>query len=277
MFLNLYNKRIKVFLADVSPDVEDLRQELMIILQRAEIEIVPEIKNADCSVHILGNADIYTENSEYKNSPAGVQYRDAKELCGEKFKMFVWNPAGKITAENAYLNNIRRDIVQNTVYIDKPSPINFVEDIRNIMNIKETAVQESEPSDIFFIYNELDNDTAEGICNMLKDFLQVKKLGIRMSDETDYGSFIKQQLSDSKIGVVYYNFASDWAVPFARQVWKDNGGNSSLTPVFVVGNSEHATQDELKNFNGFMECTVDEQLRIPLDIKVFLDKTIQKL
>ncbi len=277
MFLNLYNKCIKVFLAEVSPDVENLRQELIVILQRADIEIVPEIKNADCSVHILGNTDIYTDGSEYKNSPAGVQYRTAKQLCGENFKMFVWNPAGKITAENAYLNNIRRDIVQNTVYIDKLSPIIFVEDIRNIMNIKEAAVQKSEPSDIFFIYNELDKDTAEGICNMLKDFLSLTKLGIRMSDETDYGSYIKQQLSDSKIGVVYYNYASDWAVPFARQVWKDNGGNSSPSPVFVVGNSEHATAEELNIFKGIMECTVDEQLRIPLDIKMFLDKTMQKL
>ena len=88
----------------------------------------------------------------------------------------------------------------------------------------------------------------------------------------NYNTYIREQLAHSKIGVVYYNYAGDWAVPFARQIWKDTGGNSSHTPLLVAGNSEHADPDEQKVFNGIMDCTIDEQLRIPLDIKVFLDK-----
>ena len=92
-----------------------------------------------------------------------------------------------------------------------------------------------------------------------------------MSDETDYGSFIKQQLSDSKIGVVYYNFASDWAVPFARQVWKDNGGQGGKVPLFVAGNQEHISYEDLKVLKGVMECSVNDKSIIPLDLKIFYD------
>ncbi len=287
MFLDLYRQHIKVFLADATPEVSDVRDELMSILLKAGMEVVDghepisvggddAMRDADCSVHILGTTDIYTPGSKGYGTAAGTQYRSAKLLCGSDFKMFVWNPSSTISAKNAYVNSIRRDIVENTVYIDKSSPIVFVEDIRNIMNVKQTANKQQEQTDIFFLYNELDSESASDIFNMLKDFQKVIRLGISMSSDVDYNTYIRQQLATSKIGVVYYNYAGDWAVSFARQVWKDTGGNSSRTPILVVGNNEHANEKELSIFKGIMECAVDEQLRIPLDIKVFLDKTISK-
>lgn len=97
-----------------------------------------------------------------------------------------------------------------------------------------------------------------------------------MSSDVDYNTYISDQLAESKIGVVYYNYAGDWAVPFARQIWKDSGGNSSKTPLYITGNSEHAKEEDLSVFKGIMDSTVNEQLRIPLDIKVFLDKKNQQ-
>ena len=111
---------------------------------------------------------------------------------------------------------------------------------------------------------------------MLKDFQCVERLGISISSGIDYNTYILDQLAESKIGVVYYDYAGDWAVSFARQIWKDSGGNSSHTPIFIIGNSQHANIKELSVFNNIMEYAVNEQLRIPLDIKVFLDKQNQK-
>lgn len=232
------------------------------------------IQSADCSIHILGNTDIYTLDSEGYDSPAGEQFRCAQAKCNEQFKMFVWNP---LCIDNSqYITDIRRDIVENTIYSDKQSPIVFVEDIRNIMNVRQTESRRHEPTDIFFLYNELDSDTATGIYNMLRDFLQVSRLGISMSSDMDYNTYITEQLADSKIGVVYYNYAADWAVSFARQIWKDSGGNSSHTPILVVGNSNHAKMEDLAVLQDIMQSSVNDQLRIPLDIKVFLDKQYQK-
>ncbi|MBQ3658377.1 MAG: hypothetical protein II956_16295 [Bacteroidales bacterium] len=113
------------------------------------------------------------------------------------------------------------------------------------MNFKQKENRSNEPTDIFFLYNELDGDSALGIFNMLKDFQKVEKLGISLSSGIDYNSFVLSQLSESKIGVVYYDCAGDWAVSFARQIWKDSGGNSSKTPLFVAGNRQHANQEQL--------------------------------
>ncbi len=285
MFINLYNQTIKVLLADCTPDMVDLREELRVILHRAGMEIadgsdVPTsqlkdmMQQTDCSVHILGSADIFTEGNGGGNTTAGIQYSVAKGLCSNQHKMFVWNPKGKAN-RSKYINAIRRDIEENVIYSDKPSSIVFVEDIRNIMTVKQNAMQETVASDIFFLYNDLDNDTANDICTMLGDIRTVTKLGISMSSEVDYNTYIKQQLAVSKIGVVYYNFAGDWAVSFARQVWKDTGGQSGSTPICVIGNSDHAKPEQLQIFNGIMECAIDEQLRIPLDINMFLDKNNQ--
>jgi len=287
MFINLYNKHVTMFLAAVSSDMMDMRRELEYVLVNARIKIVDgqglpsdkvesAMQNTDCSVHILGKTDIYTPDADGYASPAGKQFRCAKDKCGEKFKMFVWNPAADNTSRKSYINNIRRDIVENIVYSDKQSPIVFVEDIRNIMNVKQTESRRHEPTDVFFLYNELDSDTAIGVYNMLRDFLSISKLGISMSSDVDYNTYISEQLADSKIGVIYYNYAGDWAVSFARQVWKDTGGNSSNTPLMVAGNGDHAIQEELAVLKDIMECNIDDQLRIPLDIKVFLDKNLQK-
>lgn len=278
MSINLYSRKFNVFLADVSSGMEDMRRELSDVLESAGITIKSAADglcpDSDCSVHILGKTDIYTPGAEGFGSKAGLQFRAAKDKCSGNFKMFVWNPAGNSLAK--YIKNIRRDIVENIIYSDRPSPVIFVEDLINVMNVRHADVIRHEPSDVFFIYNELDSDTAADIYNMLRDFLKVKRLALNMSSGTDYGTYIFKQLSDSKIGVVYYNYAGDWAVPFARQIWKDSGGSSSKSPLVVAGNSQHATSDELVGLKGIMECVVDGQMRIPLDIKVFLDKYYQK-
>ena len=203
MFINLYNQSIKVFFADSSADMEDTREELRVILHRAGMEIVDgrdvpskelldAMQQTDCSVHLLGKTDIFEEGTD--NSLAGTQYHAAKNLCSDRFKMFVWNPRGREN-RSKYINVIRRDIEENIIYSDRPSPIVFVEDIRNIMTVKQSAVQETVPSDIFFLYNDLDNDTANDICTMLGDIRKVTKLSISMSSEVDYNTYIKQQLA----------------------------------------------------------------------------------
>ncbi len=288
MFFDLYNQQIKVYLATGTNDVESNRYNLRTVLEKAGMTILQsdgetdeniifsKMKSANCSIHILGNVNIYdTDGSGYK-SMAGIEYRMARKLRSKDYKMFVWNPIGKIYNVNAYINNIRRDIVENTVYSDKTSPIVFVEELRTIMNVKQSARNDLKNADIFFLYNEIDADTAEDISNMLQDVQSIIKLGISMSHNVDYNDYINQQLANTKMGVVYYNYAADWAVSFARQVWKDTGGGSSQTPIIVVGNEAHAKKEELKIFDGILDCVVDDYTRIPLDIKILFDKTQTK-
>ena len=271
MPITLFTNNIRVFVADTSPQEDAVRQKLCRVLSRAGLEVVDATKgddaisNADCSVHILSENGVSTHESM-------LQYNAAKQLRSEHFKMFVWNPFGFI---NEYINNIRRDVVENTIYSSTHSPIVFVEELRGIMNMRKDAADEVQEKDIFFIYNDLDKDTAIDIANMLQDVQSVARLSITMNNDTDYTQYIKNQLPGCKIGVIYYNYASDWVLSFARQVWKDTGGSSSPAPWFIIGNSDHADPDALKIFDGIIAHSVREKSLIPLDIKIFYDKTIE--
>lgn len=275
MPISLYTAHIRVFVADAPEQMDSVRQKLCRVLQKAGLEIVnpPDdleqthdvIATASCSVHILGEGsegNVRTEN----------QYRTAREIRSDHFKMFVWNPSKVI---NQYVNNIRRDIAENTLYSSNRSPIVFVEELRGIMNMRKQVSDDVQQKDIFFVYNDLDKDTAIDIANMLQDIQSVARLSITMNNDTDYTQYIKNQLPGCKIGVIYYNYASDWVLSFARQVWKDTGGSSSPAPWFIIGNSDHAKPEDLKIFNGIMANSVREKSLIPLDIKIFYDKTVE--
>ena len=111
---------------------------------------------------------------------------------------------------------------------------------------------------------------------MLQDIHKVTSLGINMSSTTSYTDYINSQLQASKMGVIYFDASMDWAMPFARQLWKDSGGKSSNVPLFVAANSSYATEQEIKALKGFMDYTLTEKSLIPLEIKVYFDKKILK-
>ncbi len=288
MNINLFTQTLKVFVADVSDDMKNKKKKLCTVLSKARIEPVcaPDncdettlenlLKSTNCSIHIVGDVDIYNSNGEGYNTNAGMQYRTAKKHQNEDFKMFVWNPKGKINTKNKYINNIRRDIVENTIYSSTSSPIVFVEDLRNIISTHSEVDHVIEEKDVFFIYSDLDKNTANEILNMVEDIMSVAKLPITMNSETDYTEYIKNQLKGCKIGVIYYDYAGDWAVSFARQIWKDTGGQSAKTPIQLIGNAEHANTEDTKILKGILPTTIREVSLIPLDIKVFLDNVNEK-
>ena len=288
MFLELLNQDIKVFLADVTSDMTNTRHNLSNVLQRAGIEVVVpndkatadeirrQIDACDCTIHLLGVLNFYNESGAGYDSSAGLQYRIARAIKKDGFKMFFWNPSGLVNSRNLYVNNIRRDIVENTIYSATTSEIVFVEELRTIMSVKPKPVTDLRAADIYFIYNDLDKETAGEILSMLSDLQTVKGLSINMSFATEYNDIISGQLSQCKIGVVYYDYAEDWAVSFARQIWKDNGGRGSVVPLFLAANKNHAQEKELNVLKGIMEYSISDKSVIPLDIKIFYDKVTTK-
>ena len=184
----------------------------------------------------------------------------------------MWNPLGYVGNNNAYVTNIRREIVENTIYSSTTSHIVFAEDLRVIMSVTPNSRKKLSDADIFFIYNDLDSETASDILAMMQDVQKVTSLSINMSSDTDYSAYILSQFEVCKICVVYFDYAADWAMSFSRQIWKDNGGNSSKVPLFLAANSEHAQSSKISSMKNFMEYSVTEKDLIPLDIKIFFDK-----
>ena len=127
--------------------MESLRNSVKQILLKAGIEIVEQkgdltpgqlldlMLSANCSMHILGSIDICDPDSGVYHTPPAQHYRTAKGIDSKDYKMFVWNPSGTINDNNQYVNIVRRDIDDNTIYSDITSPIVFVEELRSIMNV----------------------------------------------------------------------------------------------------------------------------------------------
>lgn len=288
MFLSLFSEDIKVFLADVTSDMANERHNLSNVLKRAGIQIVTPseemsedkiktlILDCDCTIHILGTLNYYNEDGAGYDSQAGMQYRIARSIKKDGFKMFFWNPSGLINSRNSYVNNIRRDIVENTIFSATTSSIVFVEELRTIMSVKPQLKTNLDEADIYFIYNDLDKESAGEILSMLSDIQKVKGLSINMSTDAEYTDMISKQLSQCKIGVIYYDYAADWALSFARQVWKDNGGKGGVVPLYVAANQTHANSEDLLIFKGMIEYSVSDKSVIPLDIKIFYDKVTTK-
>jgi hypothetical protein len=266
--------------------MEEKKQKLCTVLTRARIDVVcaPEnisqedvksfMQTCNCSVHILGNEDFYSVESPAYSSSMGVQFRVAQELRSKDFKVFLWNPNGE--DDISYINILRRDIVENTIYSNKLSPIYFAEELRSMVSSKSSLQIAPENKDVFFIYNSLDEETALNAAGMAEDVLSMLPLAVSMDSNIDYAEYIKKQLPSCKICVVYFDYAGDWAVSFTRQIWKDNGGDSGKTPILLIGNSSHADTDLFKILKNVVKTSVCELSLVPLEIKVFYDKVVEK-
>lgn len=288
-------EQIKVFLSEVSDEMKPTREFLRKILSRAGLELVlPEseedfehlrqeiinnIQQADCTVHILGHSYGRVIKSTKPTSLTEFQFNVAKRYQKQNIisKIFVWYPQDIInipaeTPQENFINSIRNNITTNMVYSNHDSPVVFVEDLRSIMFSENKNRKDIKETDIFFVYNELDDDEAKSIIELVNDVAEVVSLGIVQNSSEDYLSYIADQVEKTKLLVIYYNRTAKWAHPFVQQVWNKTGGASSKTQILVIGDTETPANEDVeidipKVFSLSMEADL-----MPLEIKVQLDK-----
>ena len=63
-------------------------------------------------------------------------------------------------------------------------------------------------------------------------------MNILPDGEAEYREMSAQQIPKSKLAVIYFKYAADWALPFIKQVWKQVGGASSPTPFMLIGEDD---------------------------------------
>ena len=100
-------------------------------------------------------------------------------------------------------------------------------------------------------------------------------MNIIQDSDVDYSELCKQQISKSKLAVIYFKETADWALPFAQQVWKKIGGATSHTPILLIGDEDPDTNMN-KTFKApkVVSLIVSGEL-IPLEIKVQYDKVLE--
>ncbi len=299
MVFDFYTKKIKVFVASVGEDVLELHERLIKVLDRAGMEVLcpdnPKINNslqndeiesqlflqADCSVHIIGNNNQASALDREKAIQIKKQLEEAQKRTHSEwreFKIFIWHPSNisdeQSLDEDDFISSIRQGIMPNMIYSNRNSVVTFAEDIRSVMYSGKIEEFDTERTDLFFIYNTLDQDDALEITSLLTDVLKLKKLEIILKADIDYSELIVQQSKKSKMLVVYFKNTSSWALPFVQQIWKLTGGASSASPILIIGDSNVQANRSVEFDANMVNLKLVAHEIIPIEIKVQFDRLI---
>jgi hypothetical protein len=170
---------------------------------------------------------------------------EAKKIIdssGSEFNSFIWvhpDATGVVKpAQQEFIKYIRNNITKNMMFSNSAGPMQLVDDIRVVMIKEEVEVFDSKDTDIFFIFNQQDELEAMEITDKLSLEYPIEILNIMPDGEDQYRELSSQQIPRSKLAVVYFKYAADWALPFIKQIWKEVGGASSPTPIFFVGEDD---------------------------------------
>jgi hypothetical protein len=256
------NDKTSIFLAWTSSDLKSKREEIGLILKKAGFHVLPGldcpadeeefmskckemIAKCDCSLHILsGEFGRRFEIDDDKSFPQ-FQLEEAKsvtETGNPKFKSFIWytpDPERPIkSVQEEFIKNIRNNITRSMTFSNSAGPMPLVDDIRSMMKKEEAIVFDTEDTDIFFIFNQQDELDAQTITDFISNEYPIEIMNILPDGEEEYKELSAQQIPKSKLAVVYFKYAADWAIPFIKQVWKSVGGASSPTHLMLVGEDE---------------------------------------
>jgi hypothetical protein len=282
----------KILLASNIDESSSHREYLLSIMQRAGMDVIDmndtnqDVKtafdSANASIHILSRDYGKTIIGNSTVSVSKHQLNEAKlQLAAnpDTYKIFIWYPPDVLAAEKEpqqeeFINEIRNSISKGMIFTTIGSPIQLVDDVRSMIATETKQTFDIKEAEVFLVFNQLDEGEADGIIDMLSDIVDVSKLNIIQDSDMDYSEFCSQQISKSKLAVVYFKETADWALPFTQQVWKKVGGASSHTPILLIGD-EDPDINMNKKFNApkIISLIVSGDL-IPLEIKVQYDKVI---
>jgi hypothetical protein len=280
------NKDFKIFLSNIRESGLQESLNLPVTLNRAGFifdEANPaedEIGNTLCSVQIIGKT--YTEvNASMSLSEHHFNVVKKKVDSDEKYKSFIWLP-GEIDYSDSdskqleFINRFQHHLSNNMILSRAPSAVQFVEDIRLILEQRPKKVFDTHPTDVFLICNQVDETEAVRVQKMLSDIIKMVKLTIVQDSDMDYEEYASQQMNVSKLSVIYFKKGAEWAIPFAQQIWKKVGGASAITTILLIGDLDNP-ENEGKTFNAprVNSTNVPHDL-IPLEIKVQFDGLSEK-
>ncbi len=285
-----------IFLGYAETDILETRTELFQVILKAGLQAFPsdisydkdffnyisnDIDKAGCAILCLGNRYGDLING-LDVSVSHYQYNECKRKCEKEpgFKLLVWHPS---FCENRdydnrqllFLSKIRNDISANISLVTVNYPIQLVSDLRAGLKDEHVTSFDIKSSDVFIIYNQLDDLEAAEIVDMLSDIVPVDQLNIIQDSDIDYSEYCSQQIGKSKLAVVYFKESADWALPFTQQIWKRIGGASSHTPILLIGD-EDPESNMNKKFKApkVVSLIVASEL-IPLEIKINYDKVLE--
>lgn len=282
-------QRPSIYLAWTSNDLKEQREEMAIILQKAGFNVLPsidcpaddeifkekveqEMSKCACSLHMLSHE--FGRRFETNDEMSFPQFQfnlASKKTESDTFHAFVWLYPGATApmkpAQQNFIKHIRNNITRNMMFSNSAGYMQLVDDIRVVMMKQDAVVYDSKDTDIFFIFNQQDEQDAKLITDQLSSEYPVEIMNILPDGEDQYREMSSQQIPRSKLAVVYFKYAADWALPFIKQIWKQVGGASSPTPLFLVGEDDPRS-NMARNFKApKVVSTIVPKERVPAEVK----------
>ena len=254
--------RPSIFLAWTSSELKAQREETALILQKAGFNVLPSmdcpaddaefkrlvneaLQKCSCSLHIIGNEFGRRFESENEVSFPQYQFLEVKKMLespSNEFHSFIWNVNDAARPVNPtqqdFIRYIRNNITKNMMFSNSLGPMQLVDDIRVVMMKETIQALDIHETDIFFIFNQQDEADASRITDLISAEYTVEVMNILPDGEAEYREMSAQQIPKSKLAVIYFKYAADWALPFIKQVWKQVGGASSPTPFMLIGEDD---------------------------------------
>ena len=125
------------------------------------------------------------------------------------------------------------------------------------------------------IFNQQDELEATAITDKICMEYPVEIMNIMPDSADQYRELSSQQIPKSKLAVVYFKYAADWALPFIKQIWKEVGGASSPTPLFLIGDDEPKTNLARTFKAPKVVSTVVSKEQIPAEVKKVYTSVIE--
>ena len=289
-------QRPNIYLGWTSNDLKENREEMAIILQKAGFNVLPsidcpaddetfkektteEMQKCVCSLHMLSGEFGRRFESDDEISFPQHQFLEAKKKIdspGIDFNVFVWlSPESSKSikpAQQNFIKYIRNNITRNMMFSNSMGPMQLVDDIRVVIMKQDAKVYDSKDTDIFFIFSQQDEQEARHIVDELSLEFPVETMNILPEGEESYREMSSQQIPKSKLAVVYFKYAADWALPFIKQIWKQVGGASSPTPMFLVG-EDNPQSNLARNFKApRVTSSIVPKETIPTEVKKVFNK-----
>jgi len=127
-----------------------------------------EMDKCVCSLHMLSGEFGRRFETDDEISFPQYQFLEAKKrisTSGSDFNVFVWlDPENSRTVkpvQQNFIKYIRNNITRNMMFSNSMGPMQMVDDIRVVMMKQDTMVYDSKDTDIFFIFNQQDEQDAQ--------------------------------------------------------------------------------------------------------------------
>ena len=254
--------KVSIYLAWTSFDLKEKREEMSLILQKAGFNVLPaidcpsddesfkakvqdDLAKCSCSLHILSDEFGRRFEADDEVSYPKHQFEEGRKLsqqADKNFNSFIWfTPDTQKTikpTQEEFIKYVRNNITNNMTFSNSAGPMQLVDDIRVMTMQSVTEELDLKDTDIFFIFNQQDEQEAMAITDKISAEYPVELMNILPDGEEEYREKSTQQIPKSKLAVVYFKYSADWALPFIKQVWKQIGGASSPTPLMLVGEDD---------------------------------------